>query len=134
MHRIHHTIRLMGRAEYGSEAPPVPVGNLLRLIGPAVRRSILMGFLGRSRPPGRRPAWLVSASDIRFVGIDGGHEGETILYFEAPRLGESADEMSRQQEFWRSRPPAEDTGLDLLCDILGDVSAHKTDSDRFDSP
>ena len=52
MHRIHHTIRLMGRVEYGSEAPPVPVGNLLRLIGPVVRQSILMGFLGRSRPAG----------------------------------------------------------------------------------
>ena len=57
-----------------------------------------------------------------------------ILHFEAPRLGESAHEMYRQQESWPSRPPAEDTGLDLLCDILGDVSAHKADSDRFDSP
>jgi hypothetical protein len=133
MHRVPHTIRLIGRAEYGSEAPPIPVGNMLRLIGPAVRQSILMGFLGRSRPPGRPLAWLVPASDIRFVGIDGGDEGETILHFEAPRLGDSADELYRQQEFWPSRPPAEDTGLDLLCDILGDVSAHKTDSDRFDS-
>jgi hypothetical protein len=134
MHRVHHTIRLIGRVEYGREAPPIPVGNMLRLIGPAVRQSILMGFLGRSRPPGRPPAWLVSASDIRFVGIDGGREGETILHFEAPRLGESADELYRQQESWPSRPPAEDTGFDLLCDILGDVSAHKADSDRFDSP
>ena len=66
--------------------------------------------------------------------IDGGREGETILHFEAPRLGESAEELYGQQEFWPSRPPAEDTGLDLLCDILGDVSAHKADSDRFDSP
>ena len=125
MHRVHHTIRLIGRIAYGSEAPPIPVGNMLRLIEPAVRQSILMGFLGRSRPPGRPPAWLVSASDVRFVGIDGGREGETILHFEAPRLGESADELYRQQEFWPSRPPAEDTGFDLLCDILGDVSAHK---------
>lgn len=133
MHRVPHTIRLIGRAEYGREAPPIPVGNMLRLIGPAVRQSILMGFLGRSRPPGRPPTWLASASDIRFVGIDGGREGETILHFEAPRLGDCADELYRQQESWPSRPPAEDTGLDLLCDILGDVSAHRADSDRFDS-
>ncbi len=82
MHRLHHTIRLMGRVPYGSDAPPIPIGNVLRLIGQAVRQSILMGFLGRSRPP----AWLVSASDIRFVGIDGGREGETILNFDSPRL------------------------------------------------
>ena len=56
MHRLHHTIRLMGRVAYGSDAPPIPVGNVPRLIGPAVRQSILMGFLGRAaRRPGSSP-------------------------------------------------------------------------------
>jgi hypothetical protein len=107
---------------------------MLRLIEPAVRQSILMGFVGRSRPPGRPPAWLVSASDVRFVGIEGSDQGDTILHFEAPRLGDAAEELYRQQEFWPTRPPAEDTGFDLLGDVLGDVAAHREDSDRFDAP
>ena len=134
MARIHHSIRLTGQQGYGKEAPPVPVGNLLRLIAPAVRQAILMGFVGRSRPLGRPPSWLVAATDVRFVGIDGGSQGETILHFEAPPLGEAAGELYRQQEFWPSRPPADDTGFDLLGDVLGDVTAHREDSDRFDSP
>ena len=134
MVRVHHTIRLIGpQHDYGREAPALPVGNLLRSIEPAVRQSILMAFLGRSRPPGRPRTWLVWASDIRFVDIEAGKQGETILHFEAPRLGEAAEELCRQQESWPSRPPARDTGIDLLCDVLGDVAAHRVDSDRFDS-
>jgi hypothetical protein len=110
------------------------VGNLLRLIEPAVRQSILMGFVGRSRLPGRPPAWLTAASDIRFVGIEGSHQSDTVLHFEAPRLGDAAESLYRQQEFWPTRPPSEDTGFDLLGDVLGDVSAHRKDSDRFDAP
>jgi hypothetical protein len=132
--RVHHSIRLTGQRGYGGKAPPGPVGNMLWLIEPAVRQSILMRFVGRSRPPGRPPAWLVSASDVRFVSIDGSDEGDTVLHFEAPRLGDAAEELYRQQEFWPTRPPAEDTGFDLLGDVLGDVSAHRADSDLYDTP
>jgi hypothetical protein len=132
--RVHHSIRLTSRDGFGGEAPPVPVGNLLRQIKPAVRESIMMGLVGRSRPPGRPPAWLVSASDVRFIGIEGESQGDTVLHFEAPRLGEAAEELYQQQEFWPSKPPAEDTGFDLLGDVLSDVAAHRADSDRFDSP
>lgn len=133
MARIHHTIQLAGPNGYGGEVPPIPVGNLLRQLPTAVRQAILMGFVGRSRLPGRPPSWLVSASDVRFVGFDGASGGDTILHFEAPTLGEAAEEQYRQQEFWPSKPPAEDTGFDLLGDVIGDVAAHRTDSDRFDS-
>ena len=47
MPRVHHTIRLIGRDGYGSEAPPDPVGNVLRLIG---------------RPCGNRSSWDSSAA------------------------------------------------------------------------
>jgi hypothetical protein len=108
------------------------VGNLLRLIPGAVRQATLMGFVGRSQLPGRPPAWLTSATDIRFVGYDGASGGDTVLHFEAPRLGEAAEVQYQQQEFWPTKPPAEDTGFDLLGDVIADVAAHRTDSERFD--
>jgi len=68
------------------------------------------------------------------VDIDATDQGDTVLHFELPRLGESAEELYRQQEHWPTRPPAEDTGFDLLCDVLCDVGAFREDSDRFDTP
>lgn len=133
MTRIHHSVRLSSSRHYGKEAPPAPVGNLLRQIPGAVREAILMGFVGRSKLPGRPPDWLNSAADVRFVGFDG-EGGDTVLHFEAPPLGEAAQEQYVQGELWPSKPSAEDTGFDLLGDVIGDVAAHRSDSDRFDSP
>ena len=133
MARIHHSIRLMSQRGYGSEAPPIPVGTLLRQIPSTLRQAILMGFVGRSKLPGRPPTWLGAASDVRFVGFDGAVGGDTVLHFEAPTLGEAAEELYRQPEFWPSKPRAEDTGFDLLGDVIGDVAAHRADSDRYDS-
>jgi hypothetical protein len=82
--------------------------------------------------PGRRPEWLDRAADIRFTGHAG--NGEAILNFEAPTLGEAAQELYRQQELWPTRPDADDTGFDLLGDVLSEVAAHNADSERFDLP
>ena len=133
MSQVPYAVRLSGRGGYGREAPPVPVGQILAQTGPAVRQAILMGFVGRSSPPGRPPRWLDRAADVRFVGIDGDEQGATILRFEAPRLGEAAEELYRQQEFWSSNPDGDDTGFDLLGDVLGDVAEHREDSGRFDT-
>src|SRR4051794_18898970 len=89
--RIHHSIRLTSPLGYGREAAPTPVGNLLRQIPSTVRQAILMGFVGRSKLPGRPPSWLASASDVRFVGLDGEDRGDTVLHFESPTLGEAAE-------------------------------------------
>ena len=43
----------------------------------------------------------------------------------APRLYE-------QQELWPTKPAPEDTGFDLLGDVLTDVAAQNADSERFD--
>jgi len=132
MSRIHHSVRLVSPRDYGREAPPAPVGNLLRQIPDAVRQAVLMGFVGRSTLPRRPPAWLAAASDVRFVGFNG-EGGDTVLHFEAPKLGEAAEEQYVQGELWPSRPSPEDTGFDLLGDVISDVAAHRTDSDRFDA-
>lgn len=129
---VPHTIRLTSPQHYGRQAPPAAVGEFLRLLPAAVLQSVRMGFVGRSAGRGRKPAWLAAASDVRFVGYDG--DEDTLLYFEAPRFGDAAAELYRQQELWPTKPPPDDTGFDLLGDVLADVEAKAEDSDRFDQP
>jgi hypothetical protein len=128
---IHHIIRLRSPQHYGANVPPEAFGEILRGIPDLVRRAILMGFEGRSAVR-RRPRWLETAADLRFVQ----HEGadETILHLEAPTFGEAAEELYQQQEFWPSQPEPDLTGLDLLGDLIEDVRADRTDSLRFDRP
>jgi hypothetical protein len=66
------------------------------------------------------------------VGYDG--IKDTVLFFEAPPFGEAAGELYQQREFWPTKPPPEDTGFDLLGDVLHDVGVEAEDSERFDPP
>ena len=132
MKTIVHTVTLHSDQHYGRKAPPGPLGELLRELPLAIRQSIRMAFTGRSRSRGRRPAWLSAASDIRLVDYSG--NGETVLRFEAPLLGEAASELYEQQEFWPTKPNAADTGFDLLADVVCDVADNNPDSDKFDRP
>ncbi|MCK4324196.1 MAG: hypothetical protein KAW89_06665, partial [Armatimonadetes bacterium] len=53
--------------------------------------------------------------------------------FDAPRFGEAAGKVYDQLELWPTgRPSPEDTGFDVLGDILCDLSQDDSDSDRFD--
>jgi hypothetical protein len=91
-----------------------------------------MALRNRSSVPGRHPEWLDRAADIRFVGHEANEHAT--LQFEAPALGEAAQELYRQQEFWPTRPEPEDTGFDLLGDVLSEIAAQNADSERFDPP
>jgi hypothetical protein len=42
--------------------------------------------------------------------------------------------MYDQKEFWSQRPDPNDTGFDLLGDVITDVSNANSDSERFDNP
>ncbi|WP_165234369.1 hypothetical protein [Aquisphaera insulae] len=123
------TIRSVRRFEHG--LPSEPLGRALSGMQEVVRLSIAMAFRGQSTPRSKRPGWLQRMSDLRFLGFDA-HDG-TSLRFEAPALGEAAPELYRQGEFfWIERPDADDTGFDILGDVLQDVAEAKEDSDRFD--
>lgn len=126
------TVTLTSDGHFGRKVPPKALGELLRVIPEAVRFSIRMAFESRSRAKGKRPGWLTAASDIRFLEHSG--EEKTILHFEAPRLGEAAQVLYQQGELWQTRPAPEDTGFDLLGDVIGDVAAANGDSERFDRP
>ena len=131
MEAIESTVVLKSDRHYGRKAPPTPLGEILRLIPVAVQLSIRMRFEGRSRVGWLRPRWLAATSDIRFIDYSG--KDETCLHFEAPTLRQAAPELYEQQElFDTGKPDPEDTGFDLLGDVLRDVSADNSDSEFFD--
>jgi hypothetical protein len=131
MTSVVQSVVLKSDRHFGSRVPPHAFGEILRLIPVAVRQSIRMAFEGRSRAAGTRPSWLQAAADIRFVDHTG--DDDTILHFEAPRLGDAAGILYEQKELWPSRPDANDTGFDLLGDVVCDIAAGNADSERFDA-
>jgi hypothetical protein len=130
MSTVIHKIVLASDQNFGGKLPPLEIGLLLAQIAGAVRSAISMALRNRSAIRGRPPAWLDRAADIRFVDHQG--DRETVLFFDAPRLGDAAQELYQQGEFWPTRPDASDTGFDLLGDVLSAVKAEDADSDLFD--
>ena len=126
MKTITQSIVLKENCQWGSRPPAETVGEILRLLAPAVRYSIRMRFEGRSTFRGARPAWLDAASDVRFAGREG--IDDTTLVFEIPQLGEAAPKLYEQRELWPARPASTDTGFDLLGDVIQDIG--KSDTDR----
>jgi hypothetical protein len=131
MNAIPHKILLQSDQRFGKRLPPHHLGYLLAEIPLAVQQSVSMALRNRSSIRGRRPSWLERASDVRFVDHNG--DGQTTLYFEAPTLGDAARELYQQGELWPSRPDENDTGFDVLGDVLAEVAANNEDSDQFDS-
>jgi hypothetical protein len=132
MNTTSQTVTLKSKDHYGQRVPPKAFGELLSVLPDAVRYSIRMAFESRSHARGKRPRWLTAASDIRFVGHSG--DDTTILHFDAPCLGDAASNLYEQSELWPTRPDANDTGFDLLGDVIADVAADNGDSERFDRP
>jgi hypothetical protein len=131
MKTITQSIVLKENRHWGAKPPADGVGEVLRLLTPAVRSSIRMRFEGRSTFHGARPGWLDAASDVRFVGREGKYE--TTLLFEMPQLSEAAPKLFEQQELWPTRPAPTDTGFDLLGDVIQDIAGQDTDSERYDN-
>lgn len=127
---VTRIVTISSPAHYGRRVPSRALGGLLKAIPEAIRRSVRMAVEGRSRGRGKRPDWLNAATDIRYLGHDG--SDQTALHFDLPTLGEAAPRLYQQREFWPTRPDAEDTGFDLLGDVLYDVASQNADSDRFD--
>ena len=132
MNTVIQTVRLRSSAHFGRRVPPEPLGAVLQVMTVAVRRAVLMAVQGTSTLRRTNPAWLSAATDVRLV--DYGGEDETILQFESPRLGDAAPSLYEQQQFWPTLPDPQDTGIDLLADVLADLAIADPDSGRFDPP
>lgn len=86
---------------------------------------------GSSTSRGRPPIWLAAASDVRHAGYS--HEGtDTSGELQLPPLGEAAEEIYAQAEFWPTRPPPEATAVDVLAATLGEVASENAESPRYD--
>src|SRR5690606_28777226 len=103
------------------------LGLLLADLPVAVRSAVSMAIRNRSKAPGKQPAWLKRASDVRFIGHDG--NGVAHLRFELPSLDEAVTEVYQQPWLIDSdRPDGKLSGLDLLIAVLRDIDAGKADS------
>lgn len=125
-----HEIQLQSDQHFAGKLPPRFLGYFLAELPIVIQQTISMALRGRSSLQGGRPQWLERAADIRFT--DHGGNGSSVLFFEAPTLGDAASELYQQGELWPTRPDGEDTGFDLLGDVLADVSATNADSDHYD--
>ncbi len=130
---VVHEVVLKNDEHFGRKLPPHHLGILLAELPLAILASVSMAFRNRSQVKGRRPGWLARASDVRFVDHQG--NGESVLFFEAPRLGEAASDIYAQQAMFPEaddRPNQEDTAFDLLGDVLADIQQRNADSAHFD--
>jgi hypothetical protein len=130
---VVHKVILQSDEHFGRRLPPHHLGLLFAELPRAVRAAVSMAFRNRSSAKGRRPSWLDRASDVRFVDHQG--NGESVLYFEAPPLGEAAAEVYAQQSLFPEaddRPDKEDTAFDVFGDVLADVQLRNADSGHYD--
>jgi hypothetical protein len=133
MNAVVHKIILKSEQHFQGKLPSHHLGLLLAEIQPAVRSAISMALRNRSSMPGTKPNWLLNAADIRFLNHK--ENGFTTLFFEAPTLGEAAQEIYQQNLLpgFSTRPPTDYTGFDLFTSVLTDIQQRNTDSERYDS-
>jgi hypothetical protein len=130
---IVHKVILQNNQHFGRKLPPHHLGILFAELPLAIRATVSMAFRNRSHVKGRRPGWLDRAADVRFVDHQG--NGESVLYFEAPLLGEAAADVYAQQSLFPEaddRPAKEDTAFDVFGDVLADVQKRNSDSEHYD--
>ncbi|MBM4042122.1 MAG: hypothetical protein FJ290_26800 [Planctomycetes bacterium] len=133
MQMIEHTLDVRGPKVSDGQRSPSAIGWVLAWVEALGRETVSMAFRYTSRERGRPPAWLVAATTVRFADMSPG-DGFTRLHFEAPRLGEAAEEPYKQGElFPESRPAPSDTAFDLIGDVVQDIRSAKRDSWRFDA-
>lgn len=100
-------------------------------IDPLVGQSLRMAIEGSSSSVGRPPAWYERSSDIRFV--DYSQDGDdTLLWLQAPRIGEAAEELYVQQELWDTRPDPNATAFDVFSRVVQEVAEENSESAWFD--
>jgi hypothetical protein len=93
--------------------------------------SVRMAVEGTSATVGATPMWLRRASDVRVLGFSERH-GNTLLKLAAPRLGEAAKELYAQNTLWETRPPEEDTAVNVFARVMLEVRKGDPESALYD--
>ena len=132
MKLVERSILLAEGEGLGAKPRPDLIAPVLGHLSATLIDSVRMGFLHASRARGRTPGFVNAASDIRFIGHAASGDGGTILRFEVPRFGVVAEEVFRQTQLWEDGPQPDETAFELLGAAIGDVGAHRLESNRFD--
>ena len=131
MHYEQRILRLSTPPDLRQRLPLDVCGRVFSAIPPLVEGALRMAIDGASVIQGRHPAWFQRAADIRFAGYD--HQGDdTLLTLEIPKLGEAAEELYKQREFWDTRPNPETTAFDVLRHVVDEVAVENGESAWFD--
>ncbi len=132
MNKIIYNVALSGHSSGADTLSRRAVGQTLLAMRTLVKQSVQMVFRWQSTLRGKRPRWLLEASDVALIDVVGGEQ--TILSFDAPTLGDVAPSLFEHGEFaGTNRPNPEDTGFDVFADVIRDVQQANTESDRFDA-
>ena len=132
MNLVERSFRLEAAEGLGRKPRPELIGPVLTHLHDTLQDAVRMGFLHSSRARGRLPAVLRSAADVRYLGHSADGENATLLRFEVAPFGEAAAQLFQQQLLWDEGPRPEQTAFELLGSALGDVAAHRVESNRFD--
>ena len=91
MNTIEHRVVIHGPSVKPRGAKPGAVGAVLTLLSKSVHGAVDVAFR-RSSGAGRRQPWLLQAREVARKDVQSSAAGEMTMYFEAPRLGDVAEE------------------------------------------
>lgn len=129
---VERTFRLEAPDGLGRKPRPELIGPVLTHLHATLQDAVRMGFLHSSRARGRIPSLLKNAAEVFYTGHSADGSVATLLHFEVAPFGEAAGALFRQQLLWDDGPKAEQTAFELLAASLDDITARRTESNRFD--
>lgn len=104
------------------------VGRLLNELPGLIRESVLSALKRRSTMKGGVPAWLQVASQPGLTAIETVQGSQQAIRLSLPMLGSAAPEEFHQRTlFPELRPDPQDTGLDLLIDLVHRLDQRHSD-------
>jgi len=131
LHYQPQSLVIETKEKFGKRVPMDLCGDLFRHLSPMMSHSVRMAVEGTSATVGAQPMWLRRASDVRILGFAEKH-GSTLLNLEAPPLGEAAKELYTQNALWETRPPEDDTAINVFARVMLEVRKANPESTLYD--
>ena len=105
--------------------------DVFKQLNRTVRPCVRMALTGRSQMIGHPHDWLMRATDVRFSGFH--HKDErTTLVLTVPTLGDAAPKFFEQRSLFDLGIREDETALDLLTKMIGDIRREVGTSDTYD--
>lgn len=101
----------------------------LRLLEESSQKALRFAIEGTSSKVGPLPKWVQASSEFVFRGTK---RGSTIVEFDAPQLGATAEEQIRQDGLWYKKPEPTDTALSILAKSVSSIEKGELESEDYD--